>query len=199
MKKSIALAAFLGTALFSGHAFGQESQTVKLNVELHPMLSIQMGGAKVFPGTGTGTGEGGTGEGGTGTGGVTLGDVTIQYTTAEHYLKGNSVRVNNQFTVYSTEDYIVEAKALDLMNNSDLLEAKDIELIAYKSGSNESVGTTERSLSAGGTELLTGLAGTIQTYDVEYKGAGNNAFLNKIKEKTVTTYSTDVVYTITAQ
>lgn len=105
-------------------------------------------------------------------------NVVLSYETGEDYKNGVKVNKANHITAFSTVPYKITSNVLtdNLITQNDIylnnqLQTKDIK-----------------------TTLFTGNAGE-KSYNVEYKGKGNLEYLLKEKK----TYSTQVVYTITAQ
>ena len=190
MKKSIALVAFLGSVLFSGVAFGQTTaSSVKLNVNLYPMIAIQVGsgeGAKLVQ-SGDTTGEGALTPVASGQ------EVTLEYKTAEHYANGVSKDMPNHLTVFSTGAYKVSAKAQDL---SDVVTASTISLLVTENGAASTAGVA-KAISNNGVEIISGEAGKSKVYDVKYIGAGNNIYLKGIEGNAKTSKTTNVIYTVT--
>ena len=178
MKKNISLIAFLGSVLFSGVAFGQStaSGSVTLNVELHPIIALEFQG----------------GASGSSTGGV----VDLIYKTQDNYTRGVEVNKTNHFKVTSMGGYKIKAKSTDLTHRgggTNTIPAGSIKLKV--SGGNETALQPNNFV-----ELFKeNSAVTGKSFDVLYKGAGNNEYKTKyVSNENPSIYTTQVVYSVEA-
>lgn len=206
MKKSIALVAFLGSALFSGVAFGQTTtksqMSVDLTVNLYPMISIEIDGSGVIDNTGEHTTTDGNGN--TTTENVTgpvdsKSKVVIDYKTANDYLNGKGTMKNEHLKLFSTGIYEVAVRANDLTTEggSKIMKADKFIIEAFDVASGKPVGTV--TLANTDKKLISGQAGKEQLYNINYQGAGNNDFIDNIIDSKLTTYTTNVIYSISVK
>lgn len=205
MKKSIALVAFLGSALFSGVAFGQTTtksqMSVDLTVNLYPMISIEIDGSGVIDNTGEHTTTDVNGKTTTEnvTGPVKSGSkVVIDYKTANDYLNGKGTMKTEHLKLFSTGTYVVAVRADNLTTEGGkTIEANNFEIEAFNAKSGETVRTV--TLANTDQTLIQGQAGKEQLYNINYQGVGGNVFLDKIIDSKLTTYTTNVIYSISVQ
>ena len=185
MKKSIALVAFLGSALFSGVAFGQtkaaSQMSVDLTVNLHPMISIQIDGSNIVDNTGEIlTSDGKQFEGGKVTEGTPVdskSEVVIDYKTANDYLNGKGTMKKNHLKLFSTGIYEVAVKADDLVTDAGkTMGANNFKIEAFDAVSGSPKGTVTLANIDG--ILISGVAGKEQILAI----ANNNGI--KLEEST---------------
>lgn len=183
MKKLILFAAILFACGTVAKADDAGKHDVKIKLQLHPIMTIEVGGD--------------TGGSDDGEEGLVNGEVLLNYNTDEDYTQGVSRRIGNHITVVSTQGYKVEVKAENAMfggGDGDLAVSNiKVEAFSGETGSGSiNLSNTEQTLvsSDNTTNIVT-------TFDVLYSGIGNNTLANYIKNKEQTNYEVNVLYTIT--
>ncbi len=184
MKKVILSTVTLILLGFVGNANAQSTSTATVNIKLNPIHTIV-----VTPGQNP---------------------VDIVYTTAANYLSGVDVAQANHLTVFSTGGFIVNAKAsgdFTNSNDSEVIGSSTVKVVA-SDGSDAPAGTntyTEQGLTSADQEIIKStLGGRDKTFNITYKGAGADAYINKFDkdrgatEGAVNIYTATVTYTILA-
>ncbi|MCJ8152668.1 hypothetical protein MKJ01_02685 [Chryseobacterium sp. SSA4.19] len=173
MKKIIfAFFALVGFASLS-------AQTVTLNVRLKPIQTLVVNNAQKV--------------------------VNLTYATKDDYANGVSNLKADHLNIYSTGGFQVKVKSANaaLQNGSKSIQANTIQINA-SAGSDPVTGADyaqNTQLSENETTLVTSSVGGVdKKINIEYKGAGANAYLdNYIAGQTPTVYTTQLTYTIIAQ
>ena len=131
------------------------------------------------------------------------GDVVIDYLTAEDYQNGKSSELQvTTVTVASQGAFVVRVQAEDLSSGTNTIAASSIKVSAEAVSSNDvavfdSEGTLE--MGEGKKPLIQSTVGGIgKTYKVTYKGAGANEYMENLNSEGSQSYTTTVVYTISA-
>lgn len=176
---------FLTAITVIGFAFtaqAQNSGNVTLNVKLHPIQTLI-----VNPSQNT---------------------VNLNYHTTTDYANGVSSAQADHLTVYSTGGFTVKVESASdaissaMATNSNTLAANSIQ-VAANAGSEALGGATysEVNLStAGGTLISSNTGGVNKKFNVEYKGAEADQYVNLYYNgENPTIYTTTVTYTISAQ
>src|SRR5690606_5705895 len=113
----------------------------------------------------------------------------------------------NHLTVYSTGGFIVKVSSsvaqLSGSTGTDKIESSGITLTASKGAATITPAFSPVNLGTVKAPLITSsIGGTDQKFNVNYKAAGNNAYINKFFKGAVaadaTVYSTTVTYSIEA-
>lgn len=187
MKKGILFIGLLG-GLFAANAqntnttAGPATGNVTLNVNLHPLQSIA----------------------------VSNSTVNLNYESAANYEEGVSANVAGHLTVFSTGAFKVTVKSTKKELTSSTTGSTPIELADIKIQAKSATGNNISALTftaasqevtlstADDVEIGTGTAGT-GTIDVKYTAAGDNAYLQRVVDNTLTTYDTNVLYSIIAK
>jgi len=135
--------------------------------------------------------------------------VDLNYVTKEDYAGGVTQSRENHLTVYSTGGFQVKVNsssaALENTNtvgpNGNIL-ANTIQIIP-SAGSSAITGAqyTSQSLATDQKTIVSSTTGGVdRTFNISYKGAGAEAYLNHyVAGQNPTVYSTQVTYTIVAQ
>lgn len=189
MKKLILFAAILFAGVSVVKAQGEVTQgegDVKVTLTLQPFQSIVIGGTDAG-------GSGSTGD-----------NVILNYVTAKDYQEGVSTTMSNHLSIVAAGKYAVKVEAKTGVFNHDSgatpYDLSNITLTATaKTDGAEALDPI--SLSTNGATLImseTG-TGTGVTYDVAYKGAGNNQYVAMLKDNAETIYTTEITYTIVAE
>ena len=185
MKKLILFAAilFAGVSMVKaqGEVIGEGDVTVTLT--LQPFQSIEIGGS----------GEDGS-----------IGNnVNLVYTNATDYSEGVTTTMNNHLTVVAAGRYAVNVTAKSgVFSHGESPTTHDLSNITLTAIANTdgAEALESISLSTDGATLIkseTG-TGTGVTYNVAYKGAGDNQYVAMLKDNAETVYTTEITYTITA-
>lgn len=133
--------------------------------------------------------------------------VDLEYKTISDYNVGVQSDQANHLTVYSTGGFIVKVSSsvaqLSGSKGSDKIESSGITLTASKGTATVNPTFTPVNLGIEKTPLITSsLGGADLKFNVNYKAAGNNAYINKFFKGTdataATVYSTVVTYSIEA-
>jgi hypothetical protein len=178
MKKMvIAAVAVFGIAFTS-----QAQQQTTLSVRLHPIQTLVVNPAQD--------------------------NVVLDYVSTGDYAGGVSSQQADHLSVYSTGGFQVKVKSAseDLTSTSSAvtstLAANTIQVIATN-GSEALTGATFSTVNLSATEttlISSAVGGVDKTFNVEYKGAGADQYVNLYNNaENPTVYSTTVTYTITAQ
>ena len=176
--------------------------SVDLTVNLHPMISIQIDGSNIVDNTGEIlTSDGKQIEGGKVTEGTPVdskSEVVIDYKTANDYLNGKGTMKKNHLKLFSTGFYEVAVKANDLVTDAGIkMGANNFKIEAFDAVSGSPVGTVTLASTDG--KLISGVAGKEQLYNINYQGAGVNTFIENIIDNKLTTYTTNVIYSISVK
>ena len=141
--------------------------------------------------------------------------VVIEYSTKDHYEKGNHTEMQNHLNVYSTGGFFVSVNSSSanlkqkdgtgIVESGAILLAKDIKLIATSASETPQITNGEVALyngtetSAGNTLVESATGGANLVYNVKYTGGTDyiNKYLSGANGTTI--YETDVLYTITAK
>ncbi|MDQ1095941.1 MULTISPECIES: hypothetical protein [Chryseobacterium] len=155
------------------------AQSVTLNVRLKPIQTLVINSAQKV--------------------------VNLDYTTKDDYANGVSSVNADHLSVYSTGGFQVKVKSANavLQNGAKSIQASSIQIKAT-AGSEAVTGAQYAQnvqLSATEATLVTSTVGGVdKKINIEYKGAGANAYLdNYIAGQTPTVYSTELTYTIISQ
>ncbi|WP_291122463.1 hypothetical protein [Empedobacter sp. UBA7620] len=188
--KKLAFFLTIFCGLVSGMAFAQvapvipatATATATLNVKLHPIQTIVIGGS----------------------------EVDIDYITKQDYSKGVTKEMKDHLVVYSTGGFAVKVgsqnEKLTSKNNEvkGEIEAKTINLEASKGSGNLLTSykfNKEVALNTEAKPLFSStVGGTDLKFNVAYTGQGTDAYVNKYyNAENPTVYTTTVIYTIEAQ
>lgn len=183
MKKLILFAAILFACGTVAKADGTGKNNVKIKLQLHPIMTIEVGGD--------------TGGSDDGEEGLVNGEVLLNYNTDDDYTDGVSRKINNHIKVVSTQGYKVKVKA-DNANFGGGDNDLGVDNITVQAFSGET-GSTAVTLSATDQVLASSDNATnaVTTFDVLYSGIGNNKLADYVKNETQTNYEVNVLYTIT--
>jgi hypothetical protein len=162
-----------------GFASLNAQQTVTLNVRLKPIQTLLVNTTQKI--------------------------VNLDYATKDDYLNGVSSNNADHLSIYSTGGFQVKVKSASaaLQNGSKNIQANTIQIKAT-AGSEPIAGAqyAQGLLSASNeTTLVTSAIGGVdKKINIEYKGAGANAYLdNYIAGQIPTVYTTELTYTIISQ
>lgn len=174
-----ALAVMLGTALLNAQS---STGVVTLNVKLNPIQTLL-----VNPSQNT---------------------VDLEYYTVADYEQGVTSTQNDHLTIYSTGGFQVKVKSAgsQLLTNTPgpagNINANTIQILP-SAGSDvlNGVSYTPDYLSAEDRTIIASTTGGVdKKFNIEYKGAGADAYLNHyVAGQNPTIYTTQVTYTIVAQ
>lgn len=131
--------------------------------------------------------------------------VNLDYQTKDDYANGVSSVNADHLTIYSTGGFQVKVKSANaaLQNGAKSIQANTIQIKA--SAGTEAVNgaqyTQNVQLSANEATLVSSTVGGVnKKINIEYKGAGANAYLdNYIAGQDPTIYTTELTYTIISQ
>ncbi|WP_270089201.1 hypothetical protein [Sphingobacterium sp. SYP-B4668] len=172
MKKILTVAAILG------FAFSAKAQTeVTLNVKLHPIQTLVVTGANT---------------------------VDLNYITKDNYKDGVNAKMTKHLQVYSTGGFEVSVKSKEaaLQGKNGTIDANTINITASNASKNATdIKVNSVQLTNAGNILVSSVkGGTDLEFDVDYKGAGANAYVNKyFNTENPTVYTTQVQYSIVAK
>ena len=177
--KKIIIASFLVLGLVKVSA-QTATDNVTLNVKLHPIQTLVVNPAQK--------------------------EVNLDYTTVADYKDGVSSKQADHLTVYSTGGFEVKVKSAgnltETKSGSETIAANSIQITAT-SGTSGLTAATYNSASLESTEksLITSTTGGVdKKINIEYKGAGADAYVNKyIAGQNPTIYTTTVTYTIVSK
>lgn len=181
MKKLILFAAilFAGVSVVKAAGDVPENQKATLNVVLKAVQSISVDG-----------------------------DVTITYGSATDYLNGVSSESQTtkytKLSVVSTGGFKVTVNATDLVGTNVSIPASTVSLKVAAIGSSKGTLAADDELNLQSTDALISseTGGTGLEYNVSYKGADANSYMQYYNEGDTKTgdiiYTTDVLYTISA-
>lgn len=182
MKKFILFAAILFAGVSVVKAQTAITDQATLNVKLNPLLSITVNNASKT--------------------------VNLEYATDANYKDGVGADQVNQdhLSVTSTGGFLIKVEAADLTATSGTksMPASSILIKAEAGTANPLTGAvpvSERSLSNSAVNLIeSNFGGTNKTFNVTFTGAKDDLYAdNYIVGGVATTYTTTVLYTITAQ
>ncbi|WP_294204777.1 hypothetical protein [uncultured Chryseobacterium sp.] len=155
------------------------AQSVTLNVRLKPIQTLVINSAQKV--------------------------VNLDYATKDDYANGVSSVNADHLSIYSTGGFQVKVKSANavMQNGAKSIQANSIQIKAT-AGSEAVTGAQYAQnvqLSATEATLVTSTVGGVdKKINIEYKGAGANAYLdNYIAGQTPSVYSTELTYTIIAQ
>lgn len=177
MKKCI-----LASFALLGFAAMKAQQTVTLNVRLKPIQTLVVNNSQKI--------------------------VNLDYVTKDDYANGVTSINPDHLSIYSTGGFQVKVKAANsvLQNVNNINKSIQANTIRIKAsagtdGLSGAQYAQNATLSANETNLVTStLGGVDRKINIEYKGAGANAYLNKyIAGQDPTVYTTELTYTIIAQ
>lgn len=181
MKKIILTFAIIFTAVAATFAQVTPTATVNLNVKLNAIQSIVASAASV----------------------------DLVYTSIEDYNTGVKSGQNDHLTVYSTGGFVVKVasdiKDIKASSGSQTIESSGITVTPSKGTTTLTPTYTPVSLGITSTELISSsIGGTSEKFNIEYKAAGGNAYVNKYFKGTgsssdATVYTTVVTYSIEAK
>lgn len=165
----------LAMLLFFSVSFAQTSGQVTLNIELHPVLAIQVNELQK--------------------------PVNLVYNTAENYTAGVSSDNPDHITVFGTHGFKVSVKSStpELQSAGQSTTVGGI-ILTSTAGTNASQETTPQSINLSGVDqtLFSSSTGVGNgKYNVKYDGLGNSAYINKGQGDGIVVYTTEVLYTIT--
>ncbi len=178
MKKVVTACVILLTAFLSKKATAQNGSSAVLNIVLHSVQTIEVGGTDK--------------------------NVSLEYKTREDYGDGVSVNRENHLKVYSTGGFTVNVRTSDLQlkstANTKSIESGDITVSAAKGAANgmEVFTSAPVQLSGSDTAFITSATGAeSKTFDITYAAKGDDKFINHFtKDQNPTVYTTEVVYSI---
>ena len=130
-------------------------------------------------------------------------EVNLVYKTRDDYAGGVSSEQTKHLTVFSTGGFIVKAVAkTDKLSNE--IPIGDILLTAKQNAGDNLAGLTvaeAKSLTtADGTTVISATEGGVDVdFDITYKAAGNNEYINLYKDGETNVFTTTVNYTIVPQ
>ncbi len=178
MKKIILTFAIIITAVAATFA---QTASVNLNVKLNAIQSIVASAASV----------------------------DLVYNTVEDYTTGVKSDQNNHLTVYSTGGFVVKVASsvtdLTASSGSQTIGSSGITVTPSKGTTTLTPTYTPVSLGTTSTQLISSaIGGTSEKFNIEYKAAGGNAYVNKFFKGTgastdATVYTTVVTYSIEAK
>ena len=187
MMKKLAFFLTIFCGLVSGTAFAQDptttgpgpiTATATLNVKLHPIQTIVIGGT----------------------------EVNLEYITKDDYSKGVTSKMDNHLIVYSTGGFAVKVRSENENLVREVGEGEipvnTINLVATSGTGNKSGSTFSAvTLDTSDKNLISSeVGGTDLKFNVAYNGIGNNDYVNKYNNvENPTVYTTTVTYTIEAQ
>lgn len=156
-----------------------KAQNVTLNVRLKPIQTLVVNNAQKI--------------------------VNLDYVTKDDYANGVSSVNADHLSIYSTGGFQVKVKSANaaLQNGGKNIQANTIQIKA--SAGSEAVNGAQYAqnvqLSANETTLVSSSNGGVdKKINIEYKGAGANAYLdNYIAGQDPTVYTTELTYTIISQ
>ncbi len=185
--KKLAFFLTIFCGLVSGTAFAQNqtttgpkpiTATATLNVKLHPIQTIVIGGT----------------------------EVNLEYNTKEDYSKGVTSEMDNHLIVYSTGGFAVKVRSenenLVRKEGESKIPVNTINLVATLGSDNKSESTFSKVvLDTSDKNLISStVGGTDLKFNVAYNGTGGDAYVNKYNNvENPTVYTTTVIYTIEAQ
>ncbi|KMQ68518.1 hypothetical protein ACM39_08405 [Chryseobacterium sp. FH2] len=174
MKKCI-----LASLVLAGFVTLKAQQNVTLNVRLKPIQTLVVNNTQKV--------------------------VNLDYVTKDDYANGVSSVNADHLSIYSTGGFQVKVKSANaaLQNGAKNIQANTIQIKA--SAGTEAVNGAQYAqnvqLSANEATLVTSANGGVnKKINIEYKGAGANAYLdNYIAGQDPTVYTTELTYTIISQ
>ncbi len=135
--------------------------------------------------------------------------VDLVYTTIEDYNVGVKSKQANHLTVYSTGGFVVKVASsvedLTASSGTQKIESSGISVTASGGAATLNPSYTPVNLGTTSKELISSaIGGTSEKFDIEYKAAGGNAYVNKFFKGTgastdATVYTTVVTYSIEAK
>lgn len=181
MKKILLTAATIITAsAISLNANAQNAtDNVTLNVKLHPIQTLIVNSGQKA--------------------------VDLNYVNKDDYANGVSSDQADHLTVYSTGGFEVKVKssAAELTGTYGSIDANSITITPSAGSSNSITGATYTALQLGATEqaiITSSTGGVDKNFNIQYKGADANQYVNKYNNsENPTVYTTTVTYTIVAQ
>lgn len=167
--------------LLGGVVTAQTGNTVTLNVNLHPIQTLQ----------------------------VNTNEIHLVYDTAAKYESGVDVLQEDHLTVHGTSGMVITVKSDGDLTHSEnteeagIIAANTIQIAASAGATNAFLDATYANpfLSSEEAVLLSNSkGGGIRNVSITYKGAGGHAYSSKlIPGKPKTVYKTQVRYTVLAQ
>ena len=178
MKKVVTACVILLTAFLSKKATAQNGSSAVLNIVLHPVQTIEVGGSD--------------------------NSVNLEYKTREDYSQGVSLSKENHLKIYSTGGFVVNVRTSDhnltSTATSKSIDAGDITVSAAKGAANgmEVFTSAPVQLSGSDTAFITSATGAeSKTFDITYAAKGDDKFINHFTtDQNPTVYTTEVVYSI---
>ncbi|MGV0978928.1 hypothetical protein [Empedobacter falsenii] len=183
--KKLAFILTIFCALVSGMAFaqvGSKTATATLNVKLHPIQTIVIGGDNT---------------------------VNLEYKSEKDYSTGVTANMNDHLIVYSTGGFAVKVKSenenlvFTKEGKSDQIAVNTINLKATLGTGNELNAPTFKNVVLTNSDenlISSTVGGTDLKFNVAYNGKGKNDYVNKYYNvENPTIYTTTVTYTIEAQ
>lgn len=184
MKKTILAAVTLISVAFVGTANAQttDSKNVTVNIKLKPIHTIV----------------------------VTTGqeEINLEYKTKNDYNTGVTSTQNNHLTIFSTGGFVVNVKALTKFTNTaagnPTIDENTV-TVAASNGSDNELSATTPLVELGLSDKLfiqSALGGRDKKFNVAYKGAGADAYINKydkdFNSAAENVYTATVTYTLMA-
>lgn len=178
--KKLAFILTIFCGLVSGMALAQKTASATLNIKLHPIQTIVIGGT----------------------------EVNLEYNTKEDYSKGVTSEMDNHLIVYSTGGFAVKVRSenenlvFTKDGTTDKIDVNTINLVATLGTGNQSGSTFSAvTLDKSDKPLISSqVGGTDLKFNVAYNGKGNNDYVNKYYNvENPNVYTTTVTYTIEAQ
>jgi len=185
MKKLILFAAILfagvSVAKAQGEVIGEGD--VKVTLTLKPFQSIEIGGSGDNASSGN--------------------SVNLVYTNATDYSEGVTTTMKDHLKVVAAGGYAVNVTAkTGVFNQNGGTASHDLSNITLtaKANTTDAEAGSPIKLSTEGATLISSDTGTETgvTYNVAYKGAGDNQYVAMLKDNAETIYTTEITYTITA-
>lgn len=174
MKRKLTNIAIMMIMLLTTKMYAQNSDNVTLNIKLYNIQSLIITNGKT---------------------------VDIEYTQKEHYANGNSTKIEDHISVFSTGAFEVKVKPNDnLINNNNYIEISDIKIIPENgSKSLNLTNLNEITLNKNQETIISSEEGGRDvTFHMTYKAEGEDKYINKINSnENPTIYTTDLLYTIT--
>lgn len=177
MKKKAQLILLMFVVPFIAMAQADNSGQVTVNIKLYPIQTISVNPQQK--------------------------DVDLIYSTKEDYQEGVSTEMPDHLTIFSTGGFEVNMNATgDLKGNSNSIEAADILIEASKGSQNDlnAIFSAEK-LGMSATPIIQSESGGVnQQVNVRYLAQGGDKYINLYsKDDSPTTFSTTVIYSITAK
>lgn len=132
-------------------------------------------------------------------------DVELEYTSENDYDNGVSSLNSDHLKIYSTGGFQVNVRSAltTLTNGNKSINANSIQIKAYAGSNAIDNAIYHQNVSLTSTEsaiVSSTTGGANKTFNIEYKGAGSDQYINNyIAGQSATFYTTEVMYTIISQ